>query len=93
MKRIKIYKIFKNKVPQEYRLEDHKHMWNLVSLDEITIKLDNINIKDKSFYRYEKLSLPRVKVDKLKEDHNISFTIIQQCLILILIQKLYHRMV
>tara|TARA_R110000772_G_scaffold160585_3_gene271727 strand:+ start:772 stop:1806 length:1035 start_codon:yes stop_codon:yes gene_type:complete len=74
MKRIKIYKIFKNKVPQEYRLEDHKHMWNLVSLDEITIKLDNINIKDKSFYRYEKLSLPRVKVDKLKEDHNISIT-------------------
>lgn len=32
------------------------------------------DIKDKSFYRYPKLSLPRMKVDLLKEKSNISIT-------------------
>ena len=36
-----------------------------------TNELKSVDIKDKSFYRYPKLTLPRMKVDLLKEKHNI----------------------
>lgn len=72
MKRKKIYTMSLDRENNDQFIVSHN--CNLVSLDEIITKIDNINIKDKSLYRYDKLSLPRIKVDKLKEDHDISIT-------------------
>lgn len=39
-----------------------------------TVKIDKNSIQDSSFYRYPKLTLPRMKIDVLKEKFNISIT-------------------
>ena len=43
-------------------------------LTDKVIKIKGSTIKDKTFYRYPNLSLPRNKVDLLKEKYNISVT-------------------
>ena len=37
-------------------------------------KVNTVDIQSKSFYRYPKLDLPRMKVDLLKEKYDISIT-------------------
>jgi len=44
-----------------------------IGLDDL-LTLDSSTIKDKSFYRYPDLNLPRQKVDLLKEKYNIKVT-------------------
>lgn len=47
---------------------------DLADLSNKVLKLKGSDIKDKTFYRYPKLSLPRNKVDLLKDKYNISVT-------------------
>jgi hypothetical protein len=58
----------------EYSYYDKKSKAFEDSILKNICKIDKSIIKDKSFYRYPDLTLPRQKIDILKEKYNISIT-------------------
>ena len=58
----------------EYSYHDKKSKAFEDSILKNICKIDKSIIKDKSFYRYPDLTLPRQKIDLLKEKYNISIT-------------------